>query len=50
LPKSSDWNWKPRDIRQAGRACVASEDKRVLNRQLQEIEKQIDFLRARLPQ
>jgi hypothetical protein len=38
-----------RDIRGRVEHAHNEEDKRVLNRQLQELEKQVEFLRARLP-
>ena len=38
-----------RDIRRRVEHAHNDEDKRVLNRQLEELEKQVDFLRARLP-
>ena len=38
-----------RDIRRKVEHVQNEEDKRVLNRQLAEVEKQIDFLRARVP-
>jgi peptidoglycan hydrolase CwlO-like protein len=38
-----------REIRRRVEHAQAEEDKRVLNRQLKEVEGQIDVLRARLP-
>ncbi len=38
-----------REIRHRIEHCHSQEDKRVLDRQLAEIEKQIEFLRTRLP-
>jgi hypothetical protein len=38
-----------RDIRRKVEHAQNEEDKRVLNRQLEELEKQVDFLRQRLP-
>ena len=38
-----------RDVRRKVEHATNEEDKRVLNRQLQELEKQVDFLRQRLP-
>lgn len=38
-----------RDIRRRIEHVRSAEDKRVLNRQLQELKEQIEFLRSRLP-
>ena len=38
-----------RDIRRRVEHAQNAEDKRVLNRQLEELKQQIDFLRSRLP-
>jgi hypothetical protein len=38
-----------RDIRRRIEHARGNEDKRVLNRQLEELKRQIEFLRARLP-
>ena len=38
-----------RDLRRRLEHAPGAEDKRVLNRQLKELEEQVDFLRKRLP-